>query len=91
MLVHLLGLLDLAAVGIMLGGHYALFKIPLFYAAIYLLTKIAFWRDWLSIVDACAAVYCILLFFGLGSGLTWFFVVYFVYKTSVWLFYTMAN
>jgi hypothetical protein len=91
MLVHLLGLLDLAAAGVMIGGHYGIIKIPLLYAAIYLITKIFFWRDWLSIVDACAALYCIFLFFGLASGLTWFFAFYFGYKTAVWLFYTMAN
>ena len=91
MLVHILGLLDLAAAAIMIGGHYSLFKIPLFYAAIYLGVKVFFWRDWLSIVDAAAAIYCVLLFFGFASGLTWFFMVYFLYKASVWLFFTMSH
>ncbi len=91
MLVHLLGLLDLVAGTIMVAGHYHIIKIPLLYAAIYLITKIFFWRDWLSIIDALAALYCVALFFGLTSGLTWFFVFYFLYKTCVWLFYTLAN
>jgi hypothetical protein len=91
MLVHLLGILDLAAASIMVAGHYELLKIPLIYAAIFLLTKLFFWRDWLSFMDAFAGVYCLFIFFGASSGFVWFFVVYFVYKTSVWLFYTMAN
>jgi len=91
MLVHLLGLLDLAAASIMLAGHYGAFKIPLVYAAIYLVTKVFFFRDWLSIMDALAALYCLLILFGLHSGFVWFFMIYFLYKTSIWLFFTMAN
>jgi len=91
MLVNVLGLLDLISASIMVGGHFGIFKVPLLYAAIYLLVKLFFWRDTLSFIDAAAGVYCIFLFFGAASGLTWLFALYFSYKTAVWLFYAMAN
>lgn len=66
-------------------------KIPLLYVAIYLIVKLFFFRDWLSFIDAAAGIYAIFLFFGLASGLTWFFVAYFIYKMCVWLFFTLGN
>ena len=91
MLVHLLALLDILAAGTILGGHLHLFRVPLLYAAIYFVTKLFFFRDILSIIDACAALYCVFIFFGVvSSGLTWFFMLYFLYKTSIWVFYAFV-
>lgn len=91
MLVHLLALLDILSAGFLVLGHFHLIRIPLLYVAIYLITKLFFFRDWLSFIDAAAAIYAVFLFFGFASGLTWLFVFYFAYKTAVWLFFTLGN
>lgn len=91
MLVHVLGLLDAFAAGTMVLGHFQVVHAPLLYAALYLFIKLFFFRDWLSFIDAAAAIYCVALFFGVVSGLTWLFFTYFFYKTSVWVFYSFAN
>jgi hypothetical protein len=92
MLVHILGILDALAAVCLLLGHYGLIHTPLWYAAIYLASKIFFFRDVLSVIDVCAALYAVYLFFaGNGVGLTWLFIIFFLYKTSVWLFYSLAN
>jgi hypothetical protein len=91
MLVHVLGLLDVLAAGTLVAGHVGLWKIPLLYAAVYLGCKLFLFRDALSIIDAAAAVFCVLVFFGLHSGLVWVFLIFYAYKTSVWLFYTLAS
>ena len=91
MLVHILALLDALSAVFLVLGHFHIVKIPLLYVAIYLFSKLVFFRDWLSFIDAIAGIYALLLFFGLGSGLTWLFVAYFVYKLAVWLFFTLGN
>jgi hypothetical protein len=92
MLIHLLAFLDALAALALIGGHYGLIRIPLLYAAIYLCVKIFFFRDILSIIDFAAGLYAIvLLFLGHGVGLTWLFVFWFIYKTMVWAFYSIAS
>lgn len=91
-LIHLLSLLDLFSAVIILGGHYGLFGAPLLYVAVYLVVKLIFFRDWMSTIDVAAAGYAVYLFFADGgTGLTWLFMLYFLYKTSVWLFFTLTN
>lgn len=90
--MHVLGILDLLAAVFMLGGHYGMIKVPLLYTAIYLFAKFALFRDFFSAIDAMAGVYAVYLFFVQdGSGLTWLFMIFFLYKTSVWMFYTLGN
>ena len=92
MLIHLLGLLDALAAVVLFLGHYDLVGIPLLYAAIYLATKIFFFRDFLSLMDLLAALYAVYLYFSAdGSTLTWLFLGFFAYKTSIWLFYSFAD
>jgi hypothetical protein len=92
MLMHVLALLDLLSAAAILAGHFDLIAKPLLYVAVYLLSKLIFFRDWLTIIDALAALYAIaLIFMDYGNGLTWIFMVWFLYKTSVWFFYTFAN
>jgi len=91
MLFHLLTILDTVAAFSLVLGHYGLVKIPLLYFAIYLAGKLIFWRDFFSIVDAIAAIYFVFVFFGHASGLTWLFVVYFLYKFSVGLFAALGR
>ena len=91
MLVHILAILDMLNTNIIVLGHYHIVNLPLITITIYLDVKLFFFRDWLSFVDAAAAIYCLLLFFGLSSGLTWLFVLYFAYKTGVWLFFFVAE
>jgi hypothetical protein len=91
-LIHILGLLDLFAAVTLLGGHFGIFHFVLLYTAIYLITKLFFFRNWMSIIDVLAALYAIYLFFaGSGTGITWFFMIWFAYKTAVWLFFTLTN
>lgn len=91
MLIHVLGVLDVLATGVLFGGHVGLWKVPLVYAAVYLGSKLFLFRDALSVIDAVAAIYCILVFFGLHSGLVWVFLIFYLYKTSVWVFFSLAN
>jgi hypothetical protein len=92
MLMHVLALLDLLAAAGILAGHFDLITKPLLYVAVYLLSKLVFFRDWLTMIDAAAAVYAIaLIFMDGGNGLTWLFMIWFLYKTSVWFFYTFAS
>jgi hypothetical protein len=92
MLVHLLSLLDLFAALAIFGGHFGIVHMLLLYAAIYLLAKLFFFRDALSIIDTAAALYALYMFFaGHGNGLTWLFLIYFMYKTSVWLFFSLTH
>lgn len=91
-LIHLLGLFDLLAAVFLLGGHFGIFRIVLLYVAMYLVIKLVFFRNWMSVIDVLAAVYAIYMFFaGGGTGITWFFMIWFAYKTSVWLFFTLTN
>lgn len=91
MLIHVLGVLDLLAAGLLLAGHADLVRVPLLYAAIYLGSKLLLFRDAMSVIDAAAGVYCVLVFFGVHSGLVWLFLIYYVYKTSVWVLFSLAN
>ena len=86
-----MAVLDLLSAGFIVLGHFHLVHLPLIAVAVYLAAKLFFFRDWLSFMDAAAAVYTLFLFFGFASGLTWLFVLYFAYKTSVWLFFAFAN
>lgn len=92
MLYHVLSVLDAIVAIIMVAGHFELVRIPLLYAAIYLAGKLFFWRDFFSIVDAAIGVYLFFfVFFGHASVLTWVFLVWFLYKISIWLFSSMSH
>jgi hypothetical protein len=91
MLFHLLSILDLLAAGVMVGGHFGLWRVPLLYVALYLAGKLVFWRDALSVIDAIVAVYLVFVFFGHPSVLTWVFLAYFLYKISNWFFMSFGN
>jgi hypothetical protein len=91
MLVHLLGLLDLLGAISLVLGHYGVIHFVMLYTAVYFFAKLAFFHDWLSWIDTAAGIYAVFLFFGAASSLTWFFVAYFLYKTSVWLFYALSH
>jgi hypothetical protein len=92
MLVHLLSLFDALAAVVIFLGHFGLVHTPLLYAALYLIVKLFFFRDVLSIIDTAAALYAVYLYFtGAGVGITWLFMIFFGYKVSVWLFYTFAE
>ena len=92
MLYHILAILDILSVIILLLGQYGLTRIPLLYAAVYLLSKLFFFRDVLTFIDAGVALYFLYVFFVQhGTGLTWLVVIYFAYKTITWLFYSFAT
>lgn len=91
MLGYILSLLDILAAGTIILGHFGLAKIPLLYSALYLFTKLFFFRDLLTWIDAAAGVYCVFLFFGFASELTWIFIGFFAYKTAMWIFYTLSH
>jgi hypothetical protein len=90
-LVHLLTLLDLLTAGIMVLGHFDVIRVPLLYGALYLIAKLAVWRDVLSIIDAVMGVYLILIFLGYASLLTWVFLAYVIYKVASFLAYAMGH
>jgi hypothetical protein len=85
-LFHILSLLDAVAGLVLIGGHFALWKTPLLYVALYLCGKIVFWRDPFSIMDFAVGVYAVFVYFGHAGFLTWLFVAYFLYKLSVWMY-----
>ncbi len=91
MLFPLLSFLDMVAAATLIGGHYEFFRVPLLYMALYLVGKLIFWQDAFTIIDAIAAIYFVFVFFGHASALTWIFVVWFVYKFSIWLFSAMGH
>ena len=91
MLYHLLALLDILAAGSMVLGHYDLVRLPVLYAAFYLVFKLAFFHDVLTWIDAAAGVYLVFVFFHMPSGLTWVFLAWFIYKTCAWLFFSLTT
>lgn len=92
MLFHVLALLDIVCVILLVFGHYGLMRLPLLYAALYLVSKLLFYRDILTIIDAALALYFLYVFFaGHGTALTWLIAIYFAYKSMVWMFYSFAS
>ncbi len=92
MLFHILALLDIFSVVVLLFGHYGIMRLPLIYAAVYLVSKLFFYRDVLTFIDAIIALYFLYVFFVQhGTGLTWLIILYFIYKTIIWMFYSFAN